>query len=167
MPGQQLVLERFDGWKTDTAARSFERSPFRSHRRPQAGWPPSCGMMRISLPDSPKDMNELAGRPGIVIHSTPSTFFQVIAMNTQLPPFNNLKVRQAIAFALPYDQMFKGAMFGRGRQLTGSTEAIVPTEWPQAQPYKQDITRARALLVERTDCPTALRPPSASPRTVL
>ena len=35
-------------------------------------------------------------------------------MNTRIPPFDNVNVRRAVAFALPYDDMFKAALFGRG-----------------------------------------------------
>ena len=48
-------------------------------------------------------------------------------MNTQMPPFDNVKVRQAIASALPYEDMFKAALFGRGAPLFGAT-------WPDGKP---------------------------------
>ncbi len=46
--------------------------------------------------------------------------FTHITMNTGMAPFDNVKVRQAIAAALPYEDMFKAAIFGRGAKLFGA-----------------------------------------------
>ena len=37
-----------------------------------------------------------------------------IAMNSQAAPFNDVRVRQAIAYALPYEQIFQSVFRGRG-----------------------------------------------------
>lgn len=76
--------------------------------------------------------------------------FTHISMNTQMAPFDNLKVRQAVAMALPYEDMFKAAIFGRGTKLYGGTWATVPPDasFPQAIPNKTDLAKAKALLAE-------------------
>jgi peptide/nickel transport system substrate-binding protein len=76
--------------------------------------------------------------------------FTHISMNTQIAPFDNPKVRQAIAAALPYDDMFKAAIFGRGAKLYGASwEGSPPdTSFPQAMPTKTDAARAKQLLAE-------------------
>ena len=76
--------------------------------------------------------------------------FTHISMNTQMAPFDNLKVRQAVAMALPYEDMFKAAIFGRGTKLYGGTWATVPPDasFPQPIPNKTDLAKAKALLAE-------------------
>lgn len=76
--------------------------------------------------------------------------FTHVSMNTQMAPFDNLKVRQAVAMALPYEDMFKAAIFGRGTKLYGGTWATVPPDasFPQAIPNKTDLAKAKALLAE-------------------
>ena len=76
--------------------------------------------------------------------------FTHISMNTQMAPFDNLKVRQAVAMALPYEDMFKAAIFSRGTKLYGGTWATVPPDasFPQAIPNKTDLAKAKALLAE-------------------
>jgi peptide/nickel transport system substrate-binding protein len=58
-------------------------------------------------------------------------------------------VRRAIAYALPYDDMFKAALFGRGTPLFGAAWADgQPTSgaYPVQQPVKLDLEKARDFL---------------------
>jgi len=69
-------------------------------------------------------------------------------MNNQMAPFNDLRVRQAIAAALPYEDLFQAALFRRGRALFGGTWNGPPAsaDFPQPMPLRQDLDRARELL---------------------
>ena len=72
-----------------------------------------------------------------------------VSMNNQIPPFDNVNVRRAIAFALPYDDMFKAALFGRGSPLFGATWADgKPSSgaYPIPQPVKLDLGKAKDYL---------------------
>jgi peptide/nickel transport system substrate-binding protein len=60
-------------------------------------------------------------------------------------------VRRAVAFALPYDDMFKAALFGRGAPLFGATWADgKPSSgaYPIPQPVKLDLDKAKDYLKE-------------------
>lgn len=85
-----------------------------------------------------------------VVSIPQSNGFTHVSMNTQMAPFDNLKVRQAVAMALPYEDMFKAAIFGRGTKLYGGTWSTVPPDasFPQAIPNKTDLAKAKALLAE-------------------
>jgi peptide/nickel transport system substrate-binding protein len=76
--------------------------------------------------------------------------FTHISMNTQIAPFDNPKVRQAIAAALPYDDMYKAAIFSRGKKLYDGTWSATPPDasFPQAIPNKSDMALAKKLLAE-------------------
>jgi len=67
-----------------------------------------------------------------------------------LPPFDKIEVRKAIAYALPYEDMFKAALFGRGKPLYGATwaDGKAPTgeSFPIPQPVKTDLAEAKKLL---------------------
>ena len=70
-------------------------------------------------------------------------------MNVKNPPFNNVKVRQAVAYAIPYETIFSAAMFGRGALLTGHPIATNTFGYdPKASPYKTDVARAKTLMAE-------------------
>jgi peptide/nickel transport system substrate-binding protein len=76
--------------------------------------------------------------------------FTHVSMNTQLAPFDNPKVRKAVAAALPYDDMFKAAIFERGRKLYGADWSTTPPNpsFPQPIPNKTDPALAKKLLAE-------------------
>jgi peptide/nickel transport system substrate-binding protein len=87
--------------------------------------------------------------------------FTHISMNTQMKPFDNVKVRQAIAAALPYADMFKAALFSRGKPLYGATWSTPPdASFPQPMPLKTDPAKAKQLLTE-AGYPNGLKVPFA------
>jgi peptide/nickel transport system substrate-binding protein len=66
-----------------------------------------------------------------------------------MPPFDKLKVREAVAAALPYDAMFEAAIFKRGAPLFGASWTEPPSgKFPQAMPEKTDLEKAKKLLAE-------------------
>ena len=44
-----------------------------------------------------------------------------VALNTAKPPFDNVKLRQAIAWAMPYEQIQSSAFFGRAVPMYGGS----------------------------------------------
>jgi peptide/nickel transport system substrate-binding protein len=58
-------------------------------------------------------------------------------------------VRQAIAYALPYDKIVSAAMFGHAIPLFGGpSNDVTATVWPQPTGYKTDMAKAKALMAE-------------------
>ena len=75
--------------------------------------------------------------------------FTHITMNTQMAPFDNVKVRQAVAAALPYDDMFKAAIFDRGASsMARLVDDAAELSFPQPIPNKTDLALAKKLLAE-------------------
>ena len=73
----------------------------------------------------------------------------LITFNNQMPPFDKVEVRRAVAAALPYDAMFKAALFGRGAPLFGATwsDGKPPSAtFPIPQPVKLDLAEAKKQL---------------------
>jgi peptide/nickel transport system substrate-binding protein len=70
-------------------------------------------------------------------------------MNVTKPPFDNPKVRQAVAYAIPYQKIMDVVLFGLANPMFGAA-ANTPTEvaWPQATKYATDMAKAKALLTE-------------------
>jgi peptide/nickel transport system substrate-binding protein len=71
-----------------------------------------------------------------------------LGMNVTKPPFDNPKVRQAVAYALPYDKMFDNAMYGRGDQALRRSRAGQDHGLAAGPRYKTDIAKAKALMAE-------------------
>ena len=69
-------------------------------------------------------------------------------MNEKMPPFDNVKVRRAIAYAIPYQKIMDVALFNKARPMFGGPEADHGAKWPQPSPYDTDLAKAKALLAE-------------------
>ena len=150
-PGQEIVYVRNDDWKS---------GPPPKLRRIVQREVPNAGNRRALLVKGdidmtydmpPKDFSEMAKEGGSVKVATmpiENAMFYV-GMNVTKPPFDNVKVRQAVAYALPYDKIHETALYGRGAKLWGAPSMQVKTTaWPQPTGYKTDIARAKALMAE-------------------
>ena len=90
--------------------------------------------------------------------STPySNGIQYIGMNVKKPPFDNPKVRQAVAYAIPYQKIMDAVLFGLAKPLFGAAETPTEVAWPQPNKYSTDIAKAKALMAE-AGYPGASRP---------
>ncbi|WP_428686040.1 ABC transporter substrate-binding protein [Reyranella sp.] len=153
-PGESTVLRRNEKWVGGAggALPSFKRIIIQTVPEPATRAnliERGDADLAIDLAASDLPTIEKSAKSKVV--SIPQTNgFTHISMNTQMAPFDNLKVRQAVAMALPYEDMFKAAIFGRGTKLYGGTWATVPPDasFPQAIPNKTDLAKAKALLAE-------------------
>ena len=104
----------------------------------------------ISFDLPPKDFDEMAKAGKLKVVGIPvENALAYVGMNVKTPPFDNVKVRQAVAYAIPYDKIMDAAMYGRGIKLYGGAAVNPATAaWPQPIPYKTDIAKAKALLAE-------------------
>src|SRR4029077_2164329 len=94
-----------------------------------------------------KDFVELKGAGKLNIVSTPySNGIQYIGMNVKTPPFDNPKVRQAVACAIPYQKIMDAVLFGLGRPMFGASgDTKTEVAWPQPHKYTTDIAKAKQL----------------------
>jgi peptide/nickel transport system substrate-binding protein len=148
--GTEVVMERYDNWAG---------GPLPKVRRIVWRMVPSAGNRRALLErgdadvsyDLPnKDFVELKGAGKLNIVSTPySNGIQYIGMNVTKPPFDNLKVRQAVAYAIPYQKIMDAVLFGLAKPMFGKP-AGAPTEvaWPQPHAFSTDIAKAKQLMAE-------------------
>jgi peptide/nickel transport system substrate-binding protein len=149
-PGTQLVYERYDGWKS---------GPLPQIKRVVWRMVPSAGNRRallergdadISFELPPRDFAEMKQQAKLKIISTPiSNGIQYIGMNVTKSPFDNVKVRQAVAYAIPYQKLMDAVMFGQAKPMFGAevNKASAPI-WPQPHGYRTDLDKAKALLVD-------------------
>jgi peptide/nickel transport system substrate-binding protein len=148
-PGQEIIYARNDNWKS---------GPLPKLKRVISRVVPSAGTRHallqrgdidLSFDITPKDASDLAANKNLkVISSLMENTVQFLGMNVKMKPFDNLKVRQAVAYAIPYQKIIDVALFGRARALYGGPAKVTTPEWPQPSPYVPDIAKAKQLLAE-------------------
>jgi peptide/nickel transport system substrate-binding protein len=77
-------------------------------------------------------LNELSQKYSSQVHINPLTAVWYIALNTRIPPFNNLKARQAVNFATDRNALVK--IYG-GPKLATPTCQVLPPGFPGYKPY--------------------------------
>ncbi len=113
-PGQEVVYARNDDWKN---------GPMPKIKRVIMRIIPSAGNRRALLErgdadlsfDLPsKDFSELKSSPKLTVIGTPiENAMMYLGMNVNQKPFDNVKVRQAVAYAVPYQQIMDSVLFGQ------------------------------------------------------
>ncbi|MGJ4895606.1 ABC transporter substrate-binding protein [Bradyrhizobium oligotrophicum] len=152
-PGEQVIAKRNEAWNRGTPDKpaAFKRLIIQSVPEPATRANlVERGDADLVIDLQASDVQSLEGKGKLKVISTPQyNAVTFISMNNAIPPFDNVNVRRAIAYALPYDDMFKAALFGRGAPLYGATwaEGKPPSGgYPIPQPIKLDLEKARAYL---------------------
>ena len=149
-PGQQFVYQRNDKW-TSGPLPGVQRVVVRevpSQATSRALIERGDVHLAFGIPD--KDARELEAKDGVEVVGTPiENCIYCLCPNLAFEPFQDKKVRQAIAYAVPYAEIFKTAAYGQGVPMWGGA-AAEPADiaWPQPFPYSTDLDRARELMAE-------------------
>jgi peptide/nickel transport system substrate-binding protein len=154
-PGEQAIAKRSDAWNRGTPDKPafFKRLIIQTVPEPATRANlVERGDADLVIDLQASDVQSLEGKAKLKVISTPQyNAVTFVSMNNKIPPFDNVNVRRAIAYALPYDDMFKAALFGRGAPLYGATWAggkAPDGAYPIPQPVKLDLDKAKAYLKE-------------------
>ena len=149
-PGQEIIFARYDDWKSGKLPkikRVVQREiPSAGNRRALL----EKGDIDMTYEMPPKDFLEMSQAGKVNVVTTPiENAIWYVGMNVKNAPFNNVKVRQAVAYAIPYEKILDNAMYKRATRMWGDKDnKAAGTGWPQVHGYKQDIPKARALMKE-------------------
>ena len=161
--GEQVVLSRFDGWKGGTPPK-FERVMYRAVAA--AGTRRALverGDADLSPDLPPRDVADIIAAKKFKVESAPmANTLKYLALSTITKPFDDVRVRQAIAYAIPYQKVIDSCgVRTRQADVRGARDRPNDASWPQPFPYNHDPDKAKALL-RRRDWPPASRPSCSS-----
>ncbi len=150
IPGQETAFVRFDEWKS---------GPLPKIRRVVLREVPAAGSRRalmergdadISIDMPFKDAAEIKSSGAYRVVGTPvENSLQYVGLVTKMKPFDDVRVRQAIAWAVPYEEIYKSVVYDICIPMSGGPSDEPKTAaWPQPFPYKHDMAKAKALLAE-------------------
>lgn len=78
----------------------------------------------------------------------PTSDMRELGLNANVKPFNSQLVRQAIAYAIPYQQILNTVWNGFASPLNSIVPPGMPTAAPGTWPYRTDLTKAKQLLTK-------------------
>jgi peptide/nickel transport system substrate-binding protein len=150
VPGQETAFIRFDDWKS---------GPLPKIRRVVLREVPASGNRRALMErgdadlsvDMPfKDAAEIKKSGAYRVVGTPvENSLQYLGLVTKMKPFDDVRVRQAVAWSVPYEEIYKSVVYDICIPMSGGS-ANMPAQavWPLPFPYKRDMQKAKALLAE-------------------
>ena len=162
--GTEVIMERNDEWVGGPLPK-IKRVIWRMV--PQAGNRRALlerGDADISYELPFKDFQEMKASGKLNVVSLPfSNGIQYIGMNVTKPPFDNPKVRQAIAYAIPYQKIMDAVLFGLANPMFGApADKATEVAWPQPTKYSHRHGEGQGAARGSRLSPTVSRPRSRS-----
>jgi peptide/nickel transport system substrate-binding protein len=97
---------------------------------------------------TPKEYDALKKVKGVKVVSVDGNATTYLHMNWEQAPWDNIKLREAVAWAIPYDKILKDVFFGEATKYNGMMPSFYPGYHQVDFERSQDLDKARALLAE-------------------
>lgn len=145
--GSQIQLERFEDFHGDNA--KMERITFRSIQ--EAGNRTielETGEIHIAYDTLPTDISRIEGNDELVLARDLNFSTVYLGFNAKKEPFDDVRVRQAINYAINVESIINTVMEGSGEVATGPIGPMVWAANDELEPYGHDIAKAQELMNE-------------------
>lgn len=106
------------------------------------------GQVDIANRVPPESAADLDANPDFTVHRDPSLFNYIGLLNTERAPLDDTLVRQALAYATPYQDIIDVSVLGQGTQDRAAVPAGVFPYDENVPVYSQDMDKARELMAE-------------------
>jgi peptide/nickel transport system substrate-binding protein len=107
-----------------------------------------AGEVDLALRLPPSSYADFAADPAYRVDTVVTPFNYVGFLNVLRPPLDDVRVRRAISYAVPYDDIIEVGVEGLGTQARGPVPMGIFPYSDEVPQYGQDLERARALLAE-------------------
>ena len=101
---------------------------------------------------SAKEINDLRSDAGVSVKQVRIGDMIVMPINHNMAPFNDQRVRQAVSYLIPYDDIIDSVWFGSAERSFGPVPSMVHgydhSYWPYDVPEEEAIAKAKELLAE-------------------
>ena len=147
MSGDSIELVRFDEYHGNAPAIErviFRNIPENTNRTIEL----ETGGIDIAYDIAPTDVERVESNSDLVLQRSPNLSTSYIGFNTAKAPFDDVRVRQAINYALDMESIVNAVYKGVGAPARG---VLGPNVWASNQdlkPYGFDVEKAKALLAE-------------------
>lgn len=93
-----------------------------------------------------KEFDALAANPDIKALSIPSNLVVMLELNGMVAPFDNVAVRQAVAYATPYQDIIDQIYLGQATSAKSMVPTGMPTHDGSTNAYELNYDKAKELL---------------------
>lgn len=146
--GQQVVLEANPSyWEGEVPVREivYRAVPDASQRLSLL----QQGEVDVALVLSPRQLADVEAAGDLKVgQQKPGNTYISVALNNTVAPFDDKRVRQALSYAIPYDEIINDVYQG----FAIAADSYAPPNFPdytgEAWPYELDPDKARDLLAE-------------------
>ena len=147
--GQHLKLTRFDGyWEKDLPY--LDLVTFRIIPDPSTAiLNLKAGAVHVIPRLSPDVAWEVEEAKELKLLQGPMNVVQLMAINLERQPFTDLRIRQAINYAIDKDMLIEGAAWGFGSKIGSNMSPVMDIYYTDLSDYYEyDLAKARALIAE-------------------
>ncbi|MGI9273232.1 MAG: glutathione ABC transporter substrate-binding protein [Endozoicomonas sp.] len=145
--GDSITLKAFDeyyGGKQDVPNVIFRNIAEGTNRAIAL----ETGEVDISYDIEPIDKSTVINKSNLKLEEGESLSITYFGFNVQKAPFDNAKVRQAIAYAMNTTDIIDAVVMGGGLPTNSPISTRVFGHSPEAKKYEQDYDKARQLMTE-------------------
>lgn len=146
-PGKQTVLTRFDDYWGDKPAMEsvvLREVPSGSNRAALV----RTGDVDVAQDVPPRNLSQLENDDAVKVYSTPGNIVSRLDFNLEKPPFDDKRVRQALLYASPVEDIRENVYFGFASELKSPVPATFAGYDDSAWKYEYDPEKAKQLIAE-------------------
>jgi peptide/nickel transport system substrate-binding protein len=96
----------------------------------------------------PRELSLVEKMPGVTVHKVFGNYIHRVEMNNQIKPFDDPKVRRALNYLVPRDEILKSTYFNIARVTKSPISEIYPGYTDAYYKFDYDVAKAKALLKE-------------------
>ena len=107
----------------------------------------------IAVKLTPPQLKQATGAKGVKVSSYSANVIKSIQLNLRFQPLADYRVRQAIAYAMPYEQILSGVYLGTARPVKSPIPDTYPGYTDEFWTYSTNIDKARQLMKDANQGP--------------
>lgn len=147
--GERVVLEAYEGYWNAEAAPHYDIVDVSiTPDAVTAQQMLTAGEVDFATTLPLENIDQIAGQIGAEVRATPSPFSFLAYFNTLREPLDDPLVRQALSYAIPYQDLIEVGAHGYGTQSRGPVPQGIFPYSEDVEQYTYDLDRARELLAE-------------------
>jgi len=103
----------------------------------------------VTLGLPPQSVKDVSANACCKVFETPASAPVTVSMNHEDPTTGNAKFREALTYAIPYDDIIDGVAYGYGTSFYGPLNpTMTGYKADLEKPRKQDVAKAKQLIAE-------------------